>query len=535
MASETILIVDDAAVTLKLIASLLRQEGYKVQIASNAEQALNTLRTVRPDLILVDVHLPGIDGFELARRIRQDARLKDTAVVAMTASSRQGIEQEATDAGCNGFIAKPIEPHTLRVRVRQYLDREPEAPPDQRELPALPEGFSFSGPEMESLRRAFLKEALLQSRQLLASLDSNFDEARASRLLHQWVGTAGLFGYIAISGVALKMEALLTAPLHDAVALRESLSDLVSAFDDAFEAANTPLPDSMVQELTGKRIALVGFAEMEAERVCAALARIGAKPRSFAVDDPPDCDPIRDCDVVMVHVRPETMDSQWLSPAFVAPTGMPLVLVGAREHLLALHPSVQTRAQEFLIDGWQPEEALMRLRFALSRAGASAANRPSAVESPGAVESPAAAEPLPTKEPLATSEPLSTAPPARRTVTSRPEVLIAEDSLTIQVLVRSVLENYGMECRIAADGTEALRMLREHQPHAMVLDVNMPGLDGFEVLAAIRREAIPVRVILLTARQAESDIIRGFNLGADDYIVKPFSPLELVARLKRLL
>jgi len=505
MASETILIVDDAAVTLKLIASLLRNEGYKVQIASTAEQALSTLRTFRPDLILVDVHLPGIDGFELARRIRQDARLQDIAVVAMTASSREGIEQEAADAGCNGFIAKPIEPETLRVRIRQYLEREPEAPPDQRELPALPDGLSFTGPEMEGVRRAFLEDALLQSRQLLASLNSNFDEARASRLLHQWVGAAGLFGYIAIAGVALKMEALLTSPECKPGPLRESLSNLVCAFDDAFEAANTPLPDSMVQELTAKRIALVGFAEMEAERVCAALARIGARPRSFAADDPPDCDPIRDCDVVMVHVRAETMGAQWFLPTFVAPPGMRLMLVGVREHLLALPPSVQSRAQEFLIDGWQPEEALMRLRFALSRAAPPAVNTPSA------------------------------APAARRTVTSRPAVLIAEDSLTIQALVRLVLEKYGMECRMASSGTEALGMLREYQPHAAVLDVNMPGMDGFEVLAAIRREAIPVRVILLTARHTESDIIRGFDLGADDYIIKPFNPMELVARLKRLL
>jgi DNA-binding response OmpR family regulator len=291
----------------------------------------------------------------------------------------------------------------------------------------------------------------------------------------------------------------------------------VSAFEDAFEDANTPLPDSMVQELTAKRIALVGFAEMEAERVCAALARIGAKPRSFAADESPDCDPIRDCDLVMVHVRAETMGAQWLSPAWVVPRGMPLVLVGAREHLLALHPSVQSRAQDFLIDGWQPEEALMRLRFALSRAGAPAASPPSAVESPSTVE------------------PVSADPPARRAFITRPKVLIAEDSLTIQTLVRSVLENFGMECRIATTGTDALRMLREHQPHVAVLDVNMPGLDGFEVLAAIRREAMPVRVILLTARQSESDIIRGFTLGADDYIVKPFNPMELVARLKRFL
>ena len=272
-----------------------------------------------------------------------------------------------------------------------------------------------------------------------------------------------------------------------------------------------------MQELTEKRIALVGFAEIEAERMCAALARIGAKPRLFAADDPPDCDPIRDCDVVIVNVRTETMDAQWLSPAFVALPGMPLVLVGAREHLLALHPSVQSRAQEFLIDGWQPEEALMRIRFALSRAGAPAANTPSAVESPS------------------TAEPLSAAPPARPMSASRPEVLIAEDSLTIQLLVRSVLENCGMECRVASTGTDALRMLRENLPHVAVLDVNMPGLDGVEVLAAIRSEAMPVRVILLTALQSESDIIRGFTSGADDYIVKPFNPMELVARLKRLL
>ena len=79
------------------------------------------------------------------------------------------------------------------------------------------------------------------------------------------------------------------------------------------------------------------------------------------------------------------------------------------------------------------------------------------------------------------------------------------------------------------------RQIRELCPHAVVLDVNMPGMDGFQVLAAIRHAALPVKVIMSTARQNESDVLRGFELGADDYVVKPFNPLELVARLKRLL
>jgi len=68
-----------------------------------------------------------------------------------------------------------------------------------------------------------------------------------------------------------------------------------------------------------------------------------------------------------------------------------------------------------------------------------------------------------------------------------------------------------------------------------VLDVNMPGMDGFEILSSIRKEQLPVRVVMLTARRRESDVLRGFELGADDYILKPFNPLELGARLKRLM
>jgi len=262
----------------------------------------------------------------------------------------------------------------------------------------------------------------------------------------------------------------------------------------------------------GKRVALIGFPDVELERMCLALERIGARPRSFAVDDSPESGPVRDCSVAVVHVAPETVGTRWLSPMFSPPPGMPLVFVGERGNLLALDPAVQSHAREFLIDAWQPEEFLMRLRFALAGVG-SQANSPSNADGshttmPGAV---------------------------RRTATSHPEVLIADDDHVIQILVKAALQNYGMECRVASSGIEAMQILREHPPHAVVLDVNMPVMNRFEVLAAIREGAAPIRVIILTARQQEEDLIRAFNLGADDYIVKPFNPKELVLRLKRLL
>jgi DNA-binding response OmpR family regulator len=102
-------------------------------------------------------------------------------------------------------------------------------------------------------------------------------------------------------------------------------------------------------------------------------------------------------------------------------------------------------------------------------------------------------------------------------------------------VVRAALQGFGMECHSATSGPEALNLILGRLPRVAVLDVNMPGMDGFEVLAAIRQAGLPVKVIILSARQQERDVLRGFELGADDYVVKPFIPLELAARLRRLL
>jgi CheY-like chemotaxis protein len=220
---------------------------------------------------------------------------------------------------------------------------------------------------------------------------------------------------------------------------------------------------------------------------------------------------IRDCSVVMVHVRPETVGIRWLRTGFSPPR--PMVLVGGREDLLALPLDVQAGACEFLIDGWQPEEVIMRLSFALAR------GTPTAPLASGGAAAVAPA----------------TAEPQRHGLSGKPEIVVADDDMHVVAVVRNALESLGMECRSAASGPEALSMIRALCPRAAVLDVNMPGMDGFEVLAAIRHDGLPSRVILLTARQHERDVLRAFELGADDYVVKPFNPLELAARLKRFL
>jgi two-component system cell cycle response regulator DivK len=510
MAGETILVVDDAPINLKLAAAVLRGEGYKVRLACSAEEALMMLRTTVPDLILVDIQLPGMNGLELTRHLRQDPRTREMLIVALTASVMTGAQQEAFDAGCDGFIAKPIDTRSLGQRLRLFLDRQPAAAPDTPvEQAGLPAGLSFSGPEMEGLRRSFLAGGAHQVRRLLEFVNARFDIGEATRMFHQWVGSAGALGYMELAEKARAAETLLTTPGWTKSDLHDALSALAYAFASPREASDTPIPDSIVQELTRKRVALVGFADEEAERICGAFERVRALPRLFAGDEPPESDAIRDCSVVMVHVRPATMAIPWLQTGFVP--SCPLVLVGGRENLLSLPLEVQSSACEFLIDGWQPEEVIMRLSFALARG---TTPPPSAN---GSDVSPAAAE------------------PRRPSPSGKPEIVVADDDPTVLAVVRNTLQSLGMECRSVASGSEALTMIRALCPDVAVLDVNMPGMDGFEVLAAIRQAALPVKVILLTARQQERDVLRGFELGADDYVVKPFNPLELAARLKRFL
>jgi DNA-binding response OmpR family regulator len=113
-------------------------------------------------------------------------------------------------------------------------------------------------------------------------------------------------------------------------------------------------------------------------------------------------------------------------------------------------------------------------------------------------------------------------------------VLVVDDEAPIIELVRGYLEREGMEVIAASDGQVALDLIRERAPDVVVLDVMLPGIDGFEVLRRARMFS-DAYVIMLTARAEEIDRIVGLSVGADDYLVKPFSPRELVARIRALL
>jgi CheY-like chemotaxis protein len=123
MPGEPILIVDDNPVNLKLARVLLAGVGYDARTASDAEEALEMLRDFRPRLILMDIQLPGMDGLELTRRLKANPETRGIVVLALTAYAMKGDDKRTLEAGCDGYISKPVDTRTLPATITEYLNR----------------------------------------------------------------------------------------------------------------------------------------------------------------------------------------------------------------------------------------------------------------------------------------------------------------------------------------------------------------------------------------------------------------------------
>jgi CheY-like chemotaxis protein len=119
--AATILVVDDNPINLKLVADLLAFEGYRVLKAVDGEEAAHKVQEDPPDLILLDVDLPGIDGLTLTKRLKGDPRTANIIIVALTAFAMKGDRQRAIAAGCDAYVTKPIDTRELPAQVAELL------------------------------------------------------------------------------------------------------------------------------------------------------------------------------------------------------------------------------------------------------------------------------------------------------------------------------------------------------------------------------------------------------------------------------
>jgi CheY-like chemotaxis protein len=121
MSGERILIVDDHPANLRLVSFLLRSKGFDVRVAASAVEALAMIDAELPELILMDIQLPEMDGLALTRLLRERPETESVVIVAVTAYAMKGDEQKALDAGCDGYVTKPIDTRALPALIEKYL------------------------------------------------------------------------------------------------------------------------------------------------------------------------------------------------------------------------------------------------------------------------------------------------------------------------------------------------------------------------------------------------------------------------------
>lgn len=249
------------------------------------------------------------------------------------------------------------------------------------------------------------------------------------------------------------------------------------------------------QTLSGKRAALIGFNAATAEEVGRVITEAHAFTRPFLLDTDPAADVLKPFELLLINVEAAT-ESQWFNAEELTSVMDRSLALGYPSVLLALLTRPKLPYREICVWPASSEELLLRCVFTL-RSGSQ---------------------------------------PAARTAAANSTVVLADDDPSITTLVRLTLQRSGMTCEVASNGGEALALINKLKPCAAVLDVGMPTIDGFEVLSRIRSnlDLAQTRVILLTGCEQEMDILRGFSLGADDYVTKPFNPMELLMRLKRV-
>jgi two-component system, cell cycle response regulator DivK len=122
MATAKILLVEDNPVNRRLAQFLLRSQGYEVREATTAQEAFDALKTERPDLIVMDIQLPGMDGLEATRKIKEQPTTTNIPVVAVTSYAMKGDREKALAAGCAGYVTKPIDKNTFIEEVSRHLE-----------------------------------------------------------------------------------------------------------------------------------------------------------------------------------------------------------------------------------------------------------------------------------------------------------------------------------------------------------------------------------------------------------------------------
>lgn len=411
MASKKVLVIEDNPKNMKLVRALLLMGEYRVLEAETAEDGLKMAREEKPDLVLMDLQLPGMDGLEATRSLKAEDAFKQTPVVALTSHAMEGDDEKARQAGCDGYVTKPIDTRSFLDTIEQYAGRSKKS--EGRVQPPMSGG---------GRARILIVDDDPRNLKLMAGM-------LAGKTYQMMTATDG--------SEALKL-------------VEQDRPDLI-------------LLDVMMPGLNGYDV----------------TRRIKSNPATQSI---------------------------------------PIILVTALDSSEDKVMGLEAGAEEFLTKPVNAVEIEARIRSMLKL---------KQYRDQLAIRTES-------ESPIQTVQSIPEGVAEKET---RSRVLVVEDDEKDLKLLLNHLENPSYDLDTARNGQDAIQKMVTNPYDLVILDILLPRIDGFEICRRIKQmeETQDTQVVLITCLKDLENKIKGVELGADDYLMKPVDPRELQARVKVLL
>jgi two-component system, cell cycle response regulator len=418
--NKKILVVEDNALNMKLVRSLLNLGKYEVLEADDGEKGLLMMRKHRPSMVLMDIQLPGMNGLEVTNLMQQDPILKMIPVVALTSHAMEGDEQRAMKVGCVGYVTKPIDTRSFLKTIEQYLPADNHIPIQHQQPPPI------STAE--------------------AKIDSNY---------------------------LPKVLIVDDEPLNTKLLAAQIPSDLYSV--------------------------ICAYSGREA-------LEIAEKVRP---------------ELILLDVMMPNMDGYEVTQklkAMPSTSHIPIIIITALQESEDKAKAIEVGAEEFLSKPVNKVELLARINsmILLKRYREQLALRMKSEEQVIGCDT--------QKIPIKNKEIC----PAT--------ILLVEDNDKDITLIKAQLSDLPYEILISRNGEDAIVMVKEKKVDLVLLDILLPGINGFEVCSTIKGidQVSPPQIVIITSLNDLNSQIKGAELGADDYLVKPINGRVFRARINSL-